>query len=159
METLELRTPIVHPKTESRIGNWNMRTLYAQGQTAQAAKAMREAAINWTQPQTTTWQWPDLTWTQEGKRKRGRPKTTWRHTEEKERSKAGWQSWREVRTAAQDRNRWRAHVEALCANLVPGDRWRWRCKYYSCQKAFMPKAKNSKVLLKTFLDLKQNPTC
>ena len=63
-----------------------------------------------------------LTWIPEGKRKRGRPKTTWQRTVEKERSKAGWQSWGEVRTAAQDRNRWRAHVEALCANLVPGDR-------------------------------------
>ena len=50
-----------------------------------------------------------LTWTPEGKRKRGRPKTTWRRTVEKERSKAGWQSWREARTAAQDRNRWKAH--------------------------------------------------
>ena len=30
-----------------------------------------------------------LTWTSEGKRKRGRPKTTWRRTLEKERSKAG----------------------------------------------------------------------
>ena len=45
-----------------------------------------------------------LTWTPEGNRKRGRPKTTWWCTVEKERSKAGWQSWREVRTAAQDRN-------------------------------------------------------
>ena len=33
-----------------------------------------------------------LTWTPEGKRKRGRPKTTWRRTVEKERSEAGWQS-------------------------------------------------------------------
>ena len=63
-----------------------------------------------------------LTWTPEGKRKRGRPTTTWRRTVEKERSKAGWQSWREVRTAAQDRDRWRAYVEALCANLAPVDR-------------------------------------
>ena len=45
-----------------------------------------------------------------------------RRTVEKERYKAGWQSWREVRTAAQGRNRWRAHVEGLCANLAPGDR-------------------------------------
>ena len=44
METLEPRTPIVHPKTQLRTGNWNVRTLYAQGKTAQAAKAMREAA-------------------------------------------------------------------------------------------------------------------
>ena len=49
-----------------------------------------------------------LTWTPEGRRKRGRPKTTWRRTVEKERSKAGWQSWSEVRTAAQDRNRWKS---------------------------------------------------
>ena len=39
-----------------------------------------------------------------------------------ERSKAGWQSWSEVRTAAQDRNRWKAYVEALCATLAPGDK-------------------------------------
>jgi len=66
-----------------------------------------------------------LTWTPEGKGKRGRPKTTWRRsTVEKERSKAGWQSWREVRTAAQDMNRWKAHVEALCAILARGDRGR-----------------------------------
>ena len=44
-------------------------------------------------------------------------------SEEKERSKAGWQSWREVRTAVQDRNRWRTIVQALCANLAPGDTW------------------------------------
>ena len=42
MEALEPRTPIVHPKTQLRIGNWNVRTLYAQGRTSQAAKAMRE---------------------------------------------------------------------------------------------------------------------
>ena len=63
-----------------------------------------------------------LTWTPEGKRKWGRPKTTWRRTVEKERSEAGWQSWREARTAAQDGNRWKAHVEALCATLAPGDK-------------------------------------
>ena len=61
-----------------------------------------------------------LTWTPEGRKKRGRPKTTWRRTVEKERSKAGWQSWSEVRTAAQDRNRWKGHVEALCAILAQG---------------------------------------
>ena len=54
-----------------------------------------------------------LTCTPEGKR--GRPKTTRRRTVEKERSRAGWQSWREMRTAAQDRNRWRVSVKALCA--------------------------------------------
>ena len=62
-----------------------------------------------------------VTWPPDGKRKRGRPKTTWWRTVEKERPKAGWQSWREVPIAAQDRNRWRAHVEALCATLAPGD--------------------------------------
>ena len=45
METLEPRTPIVHPKTQLRIGNGNERTLYAQGKTAQAAKAIGEAKL------------------------------------------------------------------------------------------------------------------
>ena len=31
-----------------------------------------------------------LTWTPEGRRKRGRPKTTWRRHVEKERNRAGW---------------------------------------------------------------------
>ena len=35
----------MHPKTQLRIGNWNVRTLYAQGKTAQAAKATREAKL------------------------------------------------------------------------------------------------------------------
>ena len=52
----------------------------------------------------------------EGRRKKGRPKTTWRRTVEKERRGAGWSSWDEARvTAAADRNKWRNSVEALCA--------------------------------------------
>ena len=34
-----------------------------------------------------------LTWAPEGKRKRGRPKTTWRRTVEKEREEAEWRTW------------------------------------------------------------------
>ena len=34
-----------------------------------------------------------MTWAPEGKRKRGRPKTTWRRTVEKERNSAGWTTW------------------------------------------------------------------
>ena len=45
METLELRMPIVHPKTQLRIGNWDIRTLYAKGKAAQAAKAIRAAKL------------------------------------------------------------------------------------------------------------------
>ena len=33
-----------------------------------------------------------MTWTPEGKRTRGGPKTTWRRTVEKERAEAGWRS-------------------------------------------------------------------
>ena len=46
---------------------------------------------------------------------RGRPKTTWRRTVEKERQEAGWRSWEEVRTAATNREEWRSSVKALCA--------------------------------------------
>ena len=39
-----------------------------------------------------------MSWAPEGKRRRGRPKTTWRRTVEKERQEASWRSWEEVRT-------------------------------------------------------------
>ena len=36
----------------------------------------------------------------------GRPKTTWRRTEDKERSKAGWPSWNVAKAAALNRAGW-----------------------------------------------------
>ena len=59
-----------------------------------------------------------LTWAPEGKRKRGRPKTT----AEKERTLAGWRSWAEARTVAANRSEWRRLVEALRATRHPEDR-------------------------------------
>ena len=56
-----------------------------------------------------------LTWTPEGKKKRGRPKTRRRRTVEAEKKRAGWESWNEVRAAANDRDSLRRCVEALCA--------------------------------------------
>ena len=50
----------------------------------------------------------------EGQRARGRLKTTWRTTVEKERDQAGWTSWSMARTAAQNRVDW-TDVTALCA--------------------------------------------
>ena len=43
-----------------------------------------------------------MTWAPEGKRRRAKPKTTWRQTVEKERAEAGWRSWQEVKTVAAD---------------------------------------------------------
>ena len=37
-----------------------------------------------------------LTWASEGRRKRGRPKETWRRTVEKERGELGFKGWTEV---------------------------------------------------------------
>jgi endonuclease/exonuclease/phosphatase family metal-dependent hydrolase len=59
-----------------------------------------------------------LGWTPEGRRKRGRPKITWRRMIEKERNEAGWNTWTSVRQAAKDRQSWRNDVRALC------DYWR-----------------------------------
>ena len=53
--------------------------------------------------------------TQEGRRKRGRPKTTWRRMVEKERNSAGWKTWSAVHHAAADRAQWKRDVQALCA--------------------------------------------
>ena len=57
-----------------------------------------------------------MEWQPEGKRKVGRPKTTWRRTVGKESRQERWSSWSEVRGAAQDRASWRETVTALCAS-------------------------------------------
>ena len=41
---------------------------------------------------------------------------------ERERSRAGWKSWDEVRAAAQDNRNWKTNVEAFCANWHERDR-------------------------------------
>ena len=49
----------------------------------------------------------------EGKRKRGRPKTTLCQTVEKERAEAGWRSWDEARVAAANRKKCRETADTL----------------------------------------------
>ena len=63
-----------------------------------------------------------LTWAPEGRRRRGRPKTTWRRTVEKERDNFGWTSWNQVKAIAKNREQWREQVEALCATRHEADR-------------------------------------
>ena len=41
-----------------------------------------------------------LTWTPEGRRKRGRPKETWRRTVERERGEVGFKGWTEAGSCA-----------------------------------------------------------
>ena len=41
-----------------------------------------------------------LGWTPEGRRARGRPKTTWRRTAEKKRNQTGWKSWSVAKAVA-----------------------------------------------------------
>ena len=60
-----------------------------------------------------------LEWTPEGRRARGRPKTSRRRTVERE-GKAGWKSWNLAKAAARDKKRgggggWADNVMALCA--------------------------------------------
>ena len=57
-----------------------------------------------------------LGWTPEGRRARGRPKTTWRRTVEKDsRNKGGWKSWEVPKAVAQDRKHWSVSVRTFCA--------------------------------------------
>ncbi|KAI4896154.1 hypothetical protein NFI96_009623 [Prochilodus magdalenae] len=60
-----------------------------------------------------------LHWTPEGKRKRGRPKNTWRRTVEAE-MKTLNHSWGTVGKLAQDRQKWRTFVAALRADRHNG---------------------------------------
>ena len=63
-----------------------------------------------------------LTWTPEGRRKVGRPKTRWRSTIENERRILGWNSWDEARRVAADRTRWKRFTSALRATGPEDDR-------------------------------------
>ena len=57
-----------------------------------------------------------MTWAPEGRRRRGRQKTTVRRTVEKERNEVDWKSQTEVRKAVAEREEWRRPVEALCGS-------------------------------------------
>ena len=52
-----------------------------------------------------------LTWTPEGRRKRGRPKETWRRTVERERGELGFKGWTEAGSCAKDREAWRERTQ------------------------------------------------
>ncbi|XP_037300014.1 uncharacterized protein LOC119190875 [Manduca sexta] len=54
-----------------------------------------------------------LDWNPQGKRKRGRPKQTWRRTVIAEAKNIG-KTWSEIKREAQDRVGWRRTVDALC---------------------------------------------
>lgn len=58
----------------------------------------------------------NMMWAPEGRQKRGRPRTTWKETAEKERERAAWRTWSDVHvsTAVANRAGWRHSVEALC---------------------------------------------
>ena len=64
--------------------------------------------------QTTSLSRVALRWTPDGRRKRGRPKETWRRTVEREMKEKGW-TWGRLGRVSADRHQWRALVEALCA--------------------------------------------
>ena len=53
-----------------------------------------------------------LNWAPEGKRKRRRPRETWRRTVEKERSQMGFKTWTEAARTAIDRKRWKDTVKS-----------------------------------------------
>ena len=66
-----------------------------------------------------------LRWTPAGKRKRGRPKTTWRKTVETELSEMGL-SWGEAQAIAKDKTSWKRDiVVALCSTGGNTDWWWW----------------------------------
>ena len=54
-----------------------------------------------------------LDWNPEGKRKRGRPKNTWRRGLQSDLDNSGM-TWGEAKQRAKNRTRWRTAVDALC---------------------------------------------
>lgn len=56
-----------------------------------------------------------LDWNPQGKRKRGRPRNTWRRTTETELKRVNL-TWMEAKAVAKDREKWKTVVEALCSS-------------------------------------------
>ena len=54
-----------------------------------------------------------LTLNPDGKRKRGRPRNTWRRDLEVDVKETGY-TWRQFERLTQDRNAWRSHIGGLC---------------------------------------------
>ena len=61
-----------------------------------------------------------LDWNPQGKRKRGRPRQTWKRSLQTELSSINI-SWEEAKTSARDRRRWKSAVEALCSSRSQED--------------------------------------
>ena len=59
-----------------------------------------------------------LHWNPQGKRKRGRPKNSWRRDTEKEMKILG-KNWKELQQLAEKRRLWRLFVDGPCSNLEP----------------------------------------
>ena len=51
-----------------------------------------------------------LTWAPEGRRRKGRPRETWRRTVNKEREHLGFRTWRQAEVAARDKVAWRKRI-------------------------------------------------
>ena len=64
-----------------------------------------------------------LDWNPQGKRRRGRPRRTWRRTVHNEALEKG-KSWSEVKRMAGNRTRWRCFVDAVCP-LRDNRNWWW----------------------------------
>ena len=86
------------------------------------------------------WRWightlrKPMTWNPQGRRKRGRPRITWRHVLETETKTMG-NTWGQLVRQAQDRDAWRALVGGLCSSKHRGQRqWWWWWWWWLCHK-------------------------
>ena len=94
---------VLGTKTKTRIGFWNVQTLY---QTAEmrcyCLHILGVSESRWTGSGNESITKTALHWTPEGRRKRGRPKNTWRRTVETE-LRGLKQSWNKIQQLAKDR--------------------------------------------------------
>ena len=64
-----------------------------------------------------------MQWTPEGKRKKGRPKETWRRMHvEKELNEMGWKSWEAAVRAAADGQKWNDMCSSLSSTRSEEDK-------------------------------------
>ena len=124
-ETTRL-TPLLSTRTIN-VGTWNVRTMYETGKTLDLWQRTNQLPAE-DEIRRRRWGWightlrkpassitrQALSWNPQGKRKRGRPRNTWRRDLEADSKKMG-HTWNQLERAAQDRGLWRTVVGGLCS--------------------------------------------
>ena len=115
-EAVAARLGALNTKTKTRLGFWNVRTMFTEQEDMSIVLTRKRWSCvgHVLRRESTSISKVALRWTPEGKRKRGRPNSSWRRTAEAELQALNL-TWGQASWLAKYRQEWRRLVDALCA--------------------------------------------